>query len=140
MAMELAVATAILLIAPMRISNLAGLHLKQHLVRPGGSRSLWLIDIPPEQVKNEVRLLYELSQRVTGVVDRFVRDFRPRFARPDNPYLFPVGSTPSSAITQSSIPSRQAANSTRSSRANSPKRICRVGGANDSASDCSAGH
>jgi site-specific recombinase XerD len=93
LAMELAVAIAILLIAPMRISNLAGLHLKQHLVRPGGSRSLLLIDIPPEQVKNEVRLLYQLSQRVTRVVDRFVRDFRPRFAKPDNPYLFPVGVT-----------------------------------------------
>jgi integrase len=93
MAMELAVAIAILLIAPMRISNLAGLHLKQHLFRPGGPHSLWQIDIPPEQVKNEVRLLYELSQRVTRVVDRFVRDFRWRFARPDNPYLFPVGVT-----------------------------------------------
>jgi integrase len=93
LAMELAVAVAILLVAPMRISNLAGLHLKQHLVRPGGSRSLWLIDIPPEQVKNEVRLLYELSQRVTKVVDRFVTDFRPQFAKPDNPYLFPVGFT-----------------------------------------------
>jgi integrase len=93
LAMELAVAVAILLVAPMRISNLAGLHLKQHLVRPGGSGSLWLIDIPPEQVKNEVRLLYELSQRVTKVIDRFVKDFRPHFAKPGNPYLFPVGFT-----------------------------------------------
>jgi integrase len=93
LAMELAVAIAILLIAPMRIRNLAGLHLKQHLVRPGGPRSLWLIDIPPEEVKNEVRLLYELSQRVTEVVDRFIRDFRPRFAEFGNPHLFPVGAT-----------------------------------------------
>jgi len=77
----------------MRISNLARLHLKEHLVRPGGSRSLRMIDIPPEQVKNEVRLLYELSQRVTGVVDRFVRDCRPRLAKPDNFYLFPGRST-----------------------------------------------
>jgi len=77
----------------MRISNLARLHLKEHLVRPGGSRSLRMIDIPPEQVKNEVRLLYELSQRVTGLVDRFVRDCRPRLAKPDNFYLFPGRST-----------------------------------------------
>jgi integrase len=93
LAMELAVAVAVLLIAPMRIGNLAGLHLKQHLLRPGGPRSLLLIDIPPEEVKNEVRLLYELTQRVTRVVDRFIRDFRPRFAEPGNPYLFPVGAT-----------------------------------------------
>jgi len=37
MAMELAVAIAILLIAPMRISNLAGLHLREHLVPPRGA-------------------------------------------------------------------------------------------------------
>ena len=91
LAMELAVAIAILLIAPMRIKNLAELHLKQHLGRPGGPRSLLMIDIPPEQVKNKVRLLYELSQRVTRVVDRFIRDYRPRLAEPGNLYLFPVG-------------------------------------------------
>jgi integrase len=93
LAMELAAAIAVLLIAPIRIKNLAGLHLKQNLLRPGGPRSLWLMDIPPEEVKNEVRLLHELSQRVTGVVDRFIRDFRPRFAEPGNLYLFPVGAT-----------------------------------------------
>jgi integrase len=91
-AMVFAVAIAILLVAPMRISNLAGLHLARHLSRPGGPRSLFLIELPPEEVKNEVRLLYELSQRVTKVVDRFVRDFRPILAKPENSYLFPVGS------------------------------------------------
>lgn len=92
-AMESAVATAILLSAPMRISNLAGLHLERHLSRLAGPRSLLLIEIPPEEVKNSVRLSYELSRRVTTVVDRFVRDFRPQLAKPGNPYLFPVGST-----------------------------------------------
>lgn len=91
-AMVFAVAIAILLVAPMRISNLAGLHLTRHLSRPGGPRSLFLVELPPEEVKNEVRLLYELSQRVTKVVDRFVRDFRPILAKPENSYLFPVGS------------------------------------------------
>jgi integrase len=93
LAMEFAVAIAVLLVAPMRISNLAGLRLQKHLVRPGGPRSLLLIDIPPEEVKNEVPLLYELSQRVTAVVDRYIRDFRQLRAEPGNPYLFPVGST-----------------------------------------------
>src|SRR5262249_15153647 len=81
------------LIAPIRIRNLAGLHLKRHLVRPAGPRALWLVDVPPDEVKNEVRLLHELSQRVTTVVDRFIRDFRPRLAEPGNSYLFPVGTT-----------------------------------------------
>jgi integrase len=91
-AMVFAVAIAILQIAPVRISNLAGLHLTRHLSRPGGPRSLFLIELPPQEVKNEVRLLHELSQRVTKVVDRFVRDFRPLLAKPENSYLFPVGS------------------------------------------------
>jgi integrase len=91
--MELAVAIAVLLVAPMRRSNLASLRLDRHLVRPGGPLSAWLIEIPPEEVKNEVPLLYELSQRVTTVVNRHIRDFRPMRAQPGNPYLFPVGST-----------------------------------------------
>ena len=92
-AMEVAVAIAILLSAPLRISNLAGLHLERHLTRPGGPRSLLLIEIPPEEVKNSVRLSHELPRRVTSVVDRFVRDFRPLLAKAGNLYLFPVGST-----------------------------------------------
>ena len=91
-AMVFAVAVAILLSGPMRISNLAGLHLERHLLRPGGPRSLILIDIPAEEVKNEVHISYELSRRVTSIVDRFIRDFRPMLAKPDNRYLFPVGS------------------------------------------------
>jgi integrase len=92
LAMEYAVAIAILLVAPMRIANLAALRLDQHLVRPGGPQSFWLIDIPPEEVKNKVPLLHELSQRVTTVVNRHIRDFRPLRAEPGNHYLFPVGS------------------------------------------------
>ncbi|MGA8761189.1 MAG: hypothetical protein WB611_33610, partial [Stellaceae bacterium] len=38
-AMVFAVAVAILLSGPMRISNLAALHLEKHLLRPGGPRS-----------------------------------------------------------------------------------------------------
>ena len=91
-AMVFAVAVAILLSAPMRISNLAGLHLDRHLSLPRGPRSLLLIEIPPEEVKNSVRLAHELPRRVTSVVDRFVRDFRPTLAKPHNRYLFPVGS------------------------------------------------
>ena len=91
-AMVFAVAIATLFSAPLRISNLAGLHLDRHLLRPGGPRSLILIEIPPEEVKNAVRLLYELPRRVTSLVDRFIRDFRPTLAMPDNRYLFPVKS------------------------------------------------
>lgn len=91
-AMEIAVAIAILRNAPLRIANLAGLRLDRHLVRPGGPRSFWQIDIPAHLVKNGEPLVYELPQRTTALVDRYIRRFRPSLAEPGNPYLFPVGS------------------------------------------------
>jgi integrase len=90
--MQIAVAIAILQNAPLRIANLAALRLDRHLVRPGGPRSLWQVDIPPDEVKNDQALTYELPRRVTALVDRYIRRFRPTLATPGNPYLFPVGS------------------------------------------------
>jgi integrase len=91
-AMRIAVAIVILQSAPLRIANLAGLRFDRHLVRPGGSRSLWQIDIPPHEVKNHEPLAHELPRRATALVDRYVRRFRPCLAAPGNPYLFPVES------------------------------------------------
>lgn len=99
--MQLAVAIAILLIAPIRISNLVALRFDRHLFRPGGSRSLWLIDIPEDEVKNRVRLVHELPHRATTLLDRFRRDFRPRIAELGNPYLFPAGSHHRSTVVMS---------------------------------------
>ena len=92
-AMQIAVAIAILQGAPLRIANLAGLRLDQHLVRPGGPKSLWQVDLPPHEVKNEKPLVHELPRHVTTFLDRYIRRFRPALASPGNPYLFPVGST-----------------------------------------------
>jgi integrase len=91
-AFQLAAAVAILQNAPLRIDNLAGLRLDRHLVRPGGPRSLWQIDIPAHEVKNDQALVYELPRRTTALVDRYIRHFRPARAAPGNPFLFPVGS------------------------------------------------
>jgi integrase len=90
--MEIAVAIIILQGTPLRIKNLAGLRLDRHLVRPGGPRSLWQIDIPAHEVKNDQALVYELRRQTTTLVDRYIRRFRPSLAAPGNPYLFPVGS------------------------------------------------
>jgi hypothetical protein len=67
-AMEIAVAVAILQNAPLRVANLAGLRLDRHLVRPGGPRSLWQVDIPPHEVKNDQALTYELPRRARAPV------------------------------------------------------------------------
>jgi integrase len=92
-AIRTAVAIGILQSAPLRIANLAGLRLDRHLVRPGGPRSLWQIDIPAHEVKNDQPLVHELPRRVTTLVDRYIRRFRPALAAAGNPYLFPVAST-----------------------------------------------
>jgi hypothetical protein len=84
-AMQIAVAIAILQNAPLRIANLAGLRLDRHLVRPGGPKSLWQIDIPPHEVKNDQSLVHELPRCVTTLVDRYIRRFRPVLAAPGNP-------------------------------------------------------
>jgi integrase len=91
-AMRTAVAIAILESAPLRIANLAGLRLDRHLVRPGGPRSLWQIDIPSHEVKNDQPVIHELPRRATTLVDRYLRRFRPSLAAAGNRYLFPVGS------------------------------------------------
>ena len=72
--------------------RLAGLRLDEHLVRPGGPRSLLQIDIPGHLVKNGEPLVYELPRGATALVDRYIRHFRPTIAAAGNPYLFPVGS------------------------------------------------
>jgi hypothetical protein len=69
-AMQIAAAIAILRNAPVRVANLAGLRLNDHLVRPGGPRSLWQIDIPGHLVKNGEPLTSELPHRATALVDR----------------------------------------------------------------------
>ena len=60
--MQSAVAIAILLVAPIRVKNLAALNLDRHLVRagPGGVRHLV---IPPHEVKNNVPLEFELPRQ-----------------------------------------------------------------------------
>jgi integrase len=91
-AMRTAVAVVMLQSVPLRISNLAGLRFDQHLARPGGPRSLWQIEIPQHEVKNNQPLVHELPRRATALVDSYIRRFRPILAAPDNPYLFPAGS------------------------------------------------
>ena len=90
--MSYAVALAILNIGPMRIKNLAALHLDRHLTRPGGPGSRWLIVLPAVEVKNKVDNAYLLDWDATLLVDRYLERYRPVLAPPGNRYLFPVGS------------------------------------------------
>jgi integrase len=74
-----AVAIEILLMAPIRIGNLARLDVERHLLRPGKGGGLHLV-IGPEEVKNREPLEYPLPAPSVALVERYLRDYRPVLA------------------------------------------------------------
>jgi integrase len=86
---EIAVAIQILLVAPMRLANLAALHLDKNVVRVGGPEPTYHLVIPPEDVKNDEPLEYPLPGVVNEMLGIYLRVFRPRLSRADNRWLFP---------------------------------------------------
>ena len=85
---QLAVAIEILLMAPIRMGNLATLDIERNLVRPGRGRALHIV-IGAEQVKNREPLEYPLPLEGIDLIERYIEEFRPRLASPDNMALFP---------------------------------------------------
>jgi integrase len=87
---EVAVAIAILTVAPIRASNLANIRLDENLVLPGGPGSNYLLVFPHHDVKNRVDLTFELDDYVTGLIEEYVQDYRPTVLRGANAdWLFP---------------------------------------------------
>src|SRR5215470_9152549 len=87
---QLAVAIAILTVAPVRLANLAAIKLGTNLIKPGGPDSNYWLTFPDYDVKNRVRLEYPLEQYLTRMVDEYVYDFRPILLRGGNDdWLFP---------------------------------------------------
>jgi integrase len=84
-----AVGIAILTIAPMRIKNLASLHLGRHVVltRPGGVRH---IVVPAEEVKNRTPLAFEVSDALGHVLDVYLSRCLPLLADDLEGFLFPA--------------------------------------------------
>ena len=78
-----ALAIEILLVAPLRMANLAALHLDHHF-RKVGDR-LYLV-IPKDEVKNRKDLEYELPPETAEMIEWFKKNHRK--ANPGNRYLF----------------------------------------------------
>jgi integrase len=83
---QIAVATEILMFAPMRINNLGNLRLDQHLT--------WLddrlhINLQPHEVKNDVPLHYVLPIQASERIQAYIHDWRSMFLPEANPFLFP---------------------------------------------------
>jgi integrase len=83
---QVAVAIAILLIAPMRLNNLRQLRLDRHLVRHG--KSLHLV-IPGEEVKNAVDLEFEVERQTRALLQWYLDEHRAVLAPAGSQALFP---------------------------------------------------
>jgi len=87
LAREDAVAIAILLVCPVRIKNLAGIHLEQHIQRPGDGRAYLVLT--EDDLKNERPLEFELPQEVIRMIDRHLASRCPHMCPAGTPWLFP---------------------------------------------------
>jgi integrase len=87
---QLAVAIAILTVAPVRLANLTSIRLDTNLIKPDGPHSNYWLVFPDFDVKNRVRLEYPLEDYITDLIDEYVHDFRPSLLRGRNEdWLFP---------------------------------------------------
>ncbi len=87
LAREDAVAIAILLYCPIRIRNLAGIHLDQHLQRPGDGR-VFLV-LTEDEVKNARPLEFELPADLIRMIDKHLKTRSPELCPAGTPWLFP---------------------------------------------------
>ena len=87
---QIAVAIAVLSVAPIRLGNLGKIRLGENLIKPGGLHEPYWLVFPDYDVKNGVPLEFELDRRLTNLIEEYVEDFRPTLARGSNqPWLFP---------------------------------------------------
>ncbi|MBI6630366.1 site-specific integrase [Pontibaca salina] len=87
LAREDAVAIAILLVCPIRIKNLAGIHLELHLQRPGDGRAFLVLS--EDDLKNERPLEFELPIELIRMIDRHLASRSPELCPAGTAWLFP---------------------------------------------------
>ena len=87
---SIAVAIAILSIAPIRLGNLIKIKLDENLIKPGGIDGPYWLVFPKEDVKNRVQLQHKILPEVGEIIDEYINDFRPVLLRGSNGlWLFP---------------------------------------------------
>lgn len=80
----------ILLVCPMRLSNLLSLRLDLHLQRLGTGRNLIThIFLDGSEVKNGESTQWPIPTRSAQLIETYIRDFRPVLAAPGNTFLLP---------------------------------------------------
>lgn len=87
LAREDAVAIALLLVCPIRIKNLAGIHLEQHIQRPGDGRAFLVLT--EDDLKNGRPLEFELPKELVVMIDRHLGTRSPELCPAGTAWLFP---------------------------------------------------
>jgi hypothetical protein len=91
---QTAVAVGILLVAPVRLGNLAAIRLDVNLIKPGGPESNYWLQFPKLDVKNKQGLQFAFNDKLTKLINEYVFDFRPLLMKGKNDdWLFPGRST-----------------------------------------------
>jgi hypothetical protein len=91
---QTAVALGILLVAPVRLGNLAAIRLDVNLIKPGGPESNYWLQFPRLDVKNKQALQFAFNDKLTKLIDVYVFDFRPLLMKGKNDdWLFPGRAT-----------------------------------------------
>jgi integrase len=91
---QTAVAIAILLVAPVRLGNLAAIRLDINLIKPGRPEGNYWLCFSKFDVKNKQALQFVFNGRLTKLIDEYVSDFRPALMKGKNhDWLFPGRST-----------------------------------------------
>lgn len=85
--MEVAVAVAILIAAPIRRKNLVELHLNRNLRRLRGGKAVLVYDA--SEVKNRRSLEIELPKETVALIDRHLKIYRPHLVPGGTDWLFP---------------------------------------------------
>ena len=88
--MQLAVATELLLMAPVRMSNLIAIRVGDELIRPGSRGPPYRLVFEPADTKNAELIEFELPAELSKMIDVYLQQFHPLLTRPNNPYLFPA--------------------------------------------------
>jgi hypothetical protein len=87
---QMAVAIAILVVAPVRLTNLTSIRLGTNLNKPGGPETNYWLHYTPETTKNNVRLEFVFKEYLTQLIDESILDFWPTLLRGRREdYLFP---------------------------------------------------
>jgi integrase len=87
---QLAVAIAILTVAPIRLGNLVRIRLEQNLIRPTGPNGPYALVFPFYDVKNRIKLEFPLDAYLTALIEEYVHDHRAALLRGSNElWLFP---------------------------------------------------